>query len=510
MRDAHLPDGWRVPGAVTLSLLLLVFILYQQTIFHLTGIWNQVEIGNYAHGYLVLAISAYLIFSGRKKLSVLAPCPAYSAIVVVVASSMLWVVAAAVNIAVLQAVGLLLLVLSILWAILGYRVIKILAFPILYIGFAIPIWFPLSPLLQELTAGVVFWVIRVMEIPALRVENMIVLPAGKLLIAEACSGLRYLLAALALGTLYGYLNFETLSARLITVLISAAAAILANIIRVFIVVYLGYTTQMQHSLVWDHLYLGWYLFAGLAALLMVADTLWQKKQTCRSNEEADTVALKSDLCHRSKVRYLMFATMTALIVSAGPLFLLWVNTQAKSDDYLLSMEFSTESDKWIVVEAIEDDWEPRYQGAVGYKRLFRDINSSEIFLYLGLYSQQKQGKELINSLNEISDGKIWQVRYQKAVLHNVDGRQVLEQLLENAEGQQRLVWYWYSVAGESTVSKYEAKILQIQGLLQGAQRAALIAVAANFDGEPDVARQQLGQFVEELGGSIDRIISGET
>jgi len=102
-------------------------------------------------------------------------------------ASMLWMMAAPVEIEMLQTAGLLLLVLSIVWTLSGARATRVFVFPVLYIGFAIPAWFPLTPLLQELTADVVFWAIRVMEIPALHIENMIVLPSGKLSIEEACA-----------------------------------------------------------------------------------------------------------------------------------------------------------------------------------------------------------------------------------------------------------------------------------------------------------------------------------
>ena len=126
-------------------LLLLTFVLYQQTILYLIGKWNQLEIGEYGHGYLVLAISAYLVFYNRLMLVALTPCPEYREIVAVVSARMLWLIAALVDIEMLQTVGLLLLVLSILWVLLGSQVTKILVFPVFYIGFAIPIWFPLSP-----------------------------------------------------------------------------------------------------------------------------------------------------------------------------------------------------------------------------------------------------------------------------------------------------------------------------------------------------------------------------
>jgi exosortase A len=237
----------------------------------LIRLWNQLQIGEYSHGYLVVAISLYLILRQRRTLSTLTPCPNTWALLAVAAASLLWMLAALADVQMLQTVGLLLVVLAVVWTVVGNRVTRALLFPILFIGFAIPVWFPLSPLLQDLTADAVFGTIRLLGIPALRQENLIVLPAGRLSIEEACSGLRYLLAALTLGTLYAYLNYKTFRARLIIVLISVGAAVLSNMLRVFIVVYLGYTTDMQHPLVHDHLSLGWYLFGGLVVILLFLD-----------------------------------------------------------------------------------------------------------------------------------------------------------------------------------------------------------------------------------------------
>jgi len=66
-------------------------------------------------------------------------------------------------------------------------------------------------------------------IPALRIRNMAVLPAGKLSIEEACSGLKYFLAAMIQAMLYACLNYETLRSKLVVVLVSAEAVVLLNI-----------------------------------------------------------------------------------------------------------------------------------------------------------------------------------------------------------------------------------------------------------------------------------------
>ncbi len=327
-------------------LLLLTFVTYRQTILYLIGKWNQLEIGEYGHGYLVLAISAYLVFYNRLMLVALTPCPEHRAILAVVSACMLWLIAALVDIEVLQAVGLLLLVLSILWALLGSQVTRILVFPVIYIGFAIPIWFPLSPILQDLTADAVFWIIRVMEIPALRIENMIVLPAGKLSIEEACSGLRYFLAALTLGSLYGYLNYVNFRARLFVLLVAAGAAVLANMLRVFIVVYLAYKTDMQHPLVHDHLYLGWYIFGGLVVVLLTIDARLHRNRLPGSNGTVDTAATKQVPCNKGKSQIMVSVLVVALLVSAGPGIIFWLSEQPQLDNKPVKIEFPSATVEW--------------------------------------------------------------------------------------------------------------------------------------------------------------------
>lgn len=509
MSSLHPRAAWRTAGLSIATLLLLIFILYQQTILYLSGKWNQLEMGEYGHGYLVLAISAYLIFYNRSKLMALMPCPEYRAMLAVVSASILWMVASLVDVQMLQATALLLLLLSIVWALLGSRVAQILLFPIVYLVFAIPVWFPLSPLLQEMTADAVFWIIRVMEIPALRIENMIVLPAGKLSIEEACSGLRYFLAALTLSTFYAYLNYATFSARLLVVMVFAGAAILLNILRVLIIVYLGYKTDMQHPLVHDHLTLGWYLFGGLVMILLVTDAVLQRVYPQTLNGVLDTDVHEPVSCNKSKSAFTAFVLGIVLTISAGPLLILWISEQQQSDSYPVQVKLPPAAGGWSYMAANEDGWTPQYQGAIAHRMAYHDINNHEIQLYLGIYPRQRQGEELINDLNKISDNKIWRIRYQKANLYNIDGIQVLEQLLEKNDGSQRLVWYWYRVAGQNTVNKYQAKALQVLGLLNGMRQASLVAITSSLDGSPEDTRKILGQFTKEMGASIDRVIDAK-
>lgn len=121
--------GWFYANVSLAALLLLIFVLYQQTLLYLAGIWNPLESGEYAHGYLVMLISGYLIFINRARLSLLTPCPEYRAILAVAVSCAVWMLTALVDIELLQGVSLFLLVISVVWMQLGTQVGRVLLFP---------------------------------------------------------------------------------------------------------------------------------------------------------------------------------------------------------------------------------------------------------------------------------------------------------------------------------------------------------------------------------------------
>ena len=509
MNAEQMKKTWRLAGSSIATLLLLTLVLYQQTVLYLTGLWNQLASGEYAHGYLVLAISVYLIFNHKQKLSAFTPCPEYRALLMVMGASMLWMVATLVDVQMLQPVAFLILVLAIVWSVLGNQVIRLLAFPILFIAFAIPIWFPLSPILQNITADAVFGAIRLLSIPALRQDNMIVLPAGTFSIEEACSGLRYLLAALTLGTLYAYMNYSSLRARLIVVLVAASSAVLANILRVFIVVYLGYTTEMQHPLVGDHIALGWYLFAGLVVILLFFDAHLNKVSLTAKSIASDTPhETASTTCKNTPVYYFIFVMSVSLLVSTAPTVVYQVRHHSLNGSAKAVPELPQDTEGWLRTDMANDGWMPVYHGAINQSRLYKK-NNDEVIFYVGYYPAQKQSEELINDLNHISTKDKWRSVYPRPHLQSLDNRQVLEQLLDNGARKQRLVWYWYNVAGTVTTNKYEAKVLQVLGLLTGKSWSFVAAAAIETNDDIDFARQVLKDFIlsieKPMKNEIERI-----
>lgn len=504
---------WSLPwplASVTIAVfLMLTLVLYQQTVLYLVEKWNQLAIGEYAHGYLVLAISLYLILRKRRKLAMLTPSLNYRALPVVVVVGLLWLVAVLVQVSIVQAVALLLLILSVTWMLLGNQVTKELLFPILFIIFAIPVWFPLSPLLQELTANVVFWIIRLIEVPAFRQETMIQVPSGMLSVTEACAGLRYLLAAMILGTLYAWLNYEGLRARIIVVLICAFTAVLANIVRVLIVVYLAYVSEMQHPLVDDHLMLGWYIFGGMVVVLLLVDMrLYRyhrlddadRKAAQNSRDENHLAPYESKT---SILNYIIIVVAGLVAVSLGPAT---VYSFTNHPDLYIpdnKLKLPEKEGGWASVSGLSDDWQPVYHGAQNQKAVYKK-GEAKVILYIGYYTDQYQGEELINSLNRISNEDVWKIAYSSAHLMDNADYQVLEQFLEKSGGEKRLVWYWYVVADHTTTNRYEAKLLQVLGLLTGKHHAYVVAVSTDVGDSKEGAREKLLDFIVQVMPSMEK------
>ena len=499
--NMEIPDrDWKLYGGSLALLLLVIAVAYHHSIGYLLQEWSQIY-GDYGHGYLVLLISLGLVFHARKQLAGMTPRPDYRVLPAVGLASILWMLASVVDVEVVQVVSVLLVILFVIWSQLGRQPARQLAFPLLFLIFAIPVWFPLSPPLQQITADSVFWLIRRMNVPAFRQEHMIILPAGRISIEEACSGLRFLLAALTLGVLYAYLNYRSWSHRLMVIAVSAAAAVLLNIVRVLIVVYLAYRTDMHHPFVKDHFTLGWILFGVMVVFLLFIDIRLHRPSADTGREEGagstsgPAATGTPSGSGRSPVVFIMAAT---IMVLAGPAGAYWIQDQAshgrKSPQ---GVELPTHVGGWTLQADSQDDWVPAFRGAETQKKAYRrDTEIAHIFV--GYYQVQSQGNELISDINSISGATAWRAISLNENVYSVNGYTYREQLLENGSGARRLVWYWYNVGGRTTTNRYFAKLLQIPAVIFGGQGSYVVAIAMDRINDDSETRSALKSLVSKL------------
>jgi len=166
----------------------------------------------------------------------------------------------------LAAMGLLqLLFLSVL----GWELWRKLSAPLLYLIFLVPFGAFLVPVLQDITAVFVVQGLNMLGILHYTDGYIIELPAGTFFIAEACAGLRFLIASIAFGTLYACTIYRTPVRRAVFIGVSIVVPIIANGFRALGIVVAGHYLGSAEAAAADHVIYGWGFFSFVTLLLIL-------------------------------------------------------------------------------------------------------------------------------------------------------------------------------------------------------------------------------------------------
>jgi exosortase/archaeosortase family protein len=144
-----------------------------------------------------------------------------------------------------------------------------MAVPLLYLGFLVPSGAFLTPALQDITAHVITTGLDIVGIPYYADALVIEIPEGKFFVAEACAGLRFLIASIAFGVLYACMIYRSPGRRALFILASIAVPVFANGLRALGIVVLGHHLGSAQAAVVDHILYGWLFFSLVLVLLIL-------------------------------------------------------------------------------------------------------------------------------------------------------------------------------------------------------------------------------------------------
>jgi exosortase len=255
---------------------LLVAVVYYQVLGKLVTDWWQIP--DFSHGFLVPVFAAYLVWEKRNVLLATKIVPAWSGIAVMALGLVVLLLGVYGSELFLSRVSLVIVLIGLVLCFGGRVLLKELRFALLVLLLAIPIpaivfnqiTFPLQLLASRMASDL----LPLFAVPVLREGNVIVLPAMKLEVAEACSGIRSLMSLLTLAVFYGYFMEKSVWRRIVLVLASIPIAIAANALRI-----LGTGLCVQY---WDpdkamgffHEFSGWVIFlVSLSCLYLVHRTI---------------------------------------------------------------------------------------------------------------------------------------------------------------------------------------------------------------------------------------------
>ncbi|HEY7788386.1 MAG TPA: exosortase A, partial [Casimicrobiaceae bacterium] len=275
MPRARDESAWRI--ALTALALALVFIVvaFFGTAAAMVGIWARSE--TFTHGFVVAPISLWLIWRMRERLRAFAPQPSWIALPLLAAAGFAWLLGdvGAVN-SVAQVAFVAMLVLAVP-AILGIPVTHAMLFPLGFLFFSVPLGEFLLPTLMSHTADFTVFALRASGVPVYREGFQLVIPTGRWSIVEACSGVRYLIASLMVGTLFAYLNYRTLWRRYAFIGVAIAVPIVANWIRAYMIVMLGHLSNNRIATGVDHIIYGWLFFGIVMLVMFLIGARWQER-----------------------------------------------------------------------------------------------------------------------------------------------------------------------------------------------------------------------------------------
>jgi exosortase len=265
-------------------------ILYWPVLVKLVHDWYNDD--NYSHGFLIVPIAAYFVWERRARLMAATPRPTAIGLIVVlgsVATLLAGILGSELFLTRISIVGTLLG--SVLF-LLGWRYLRILAFPIAFLLLAIPIpaivFNQIAFPLQLLASRVGETTMSLADVPVLREGNVLVLANTTLEVAEACSGIRSLVSLLTLAIVLGYFSDPRVWVRTLIALSSVPVAIVTNAARVAGTGIAAHRFGAAAAEGFIHEFSGWMVFiAAFALMLAVQRTLARVLPAAASQPAAD-------------------------------------------------------------------------------------------------------------------------------------------------------------------------------------------------------------------------------
>lgn len=508
---AHATE-WRRTLPALVLLLAGIGVAYGRTIDAMVSIWMRSD--TFAHAFLVLPIVLWLIWRKRDEVAALCPRPCHWMLLPMAVIAFVWLLGDLGETNSVAQIAVTALIVLAVPATLGLEVTRAISFPLAFLFFAVPLGEFMLPQLISWTADFTVLALRLTGIPVFREGNDFVIPSGSWSVVEACSGVRYLIASVMVGTLYAYLNYRSAKRRWVFVAFAVAVPVVANWVRAYLIVMIGHLSSNRLAAGVDHIIYGW-LFFGLVVGLMYAIGTWWREPSA-DPERGVTTGRTAGNDSPLRVAVLWGVCTAALAIVVAPHLALW---------WIDERGLAAAPPRLAGLDDLGHGWQPSSDVITSWKPAFKDpaveassLHSSAgrtVGLHVSYYRKQDAHRKLVSSDNTMvrSGDPLWvRMEGDDSQTIEADGRvlTVRTALLRGAPymgSRERLlrVWQLYWVDGELTSSDYRAKFGTALGRLMGRGDDAA-AIFLYTDGEAPDAVALLSAFAKaNLSTVVERL-----
>jgi exosortase A len=489
---------------VFVASLLAMVCIHFGTAQSIVSIWSRSD--TYAHGFIIVPVSLWLIWRKRDVLSGLPVKLWWPATVVLAALGAVWLLGELAAVQVVRQYAFVAMIPATVLAILGPAVTTAIAFPLAFLLLGVPFGESFIDPLVKFTADFTIGALQLVGIPVLRNGNSFDIPSGSWSVVEACSGVRYLISSVTLGCLYAYLSYRALWKRIAFVLLSIVVPVIANGIRAWLIVLIGHYSGNKLAAGVDHLVYGWVFFGMVMFAMFWAGSFWNEEIAPASQAPG---RLSRAIGAETPAQFFQAAAFAVAIVAAWPMYANMIERSLGHPDTLRITQYAA---SWNRVPAFVD-WAPAYQRPAVEHRGYYAREGKPVGLMVMAYGMDAQKAQLITSSNRLlqNEDARWKLLEERVQREHIAGREIaVHEAIIHDGHRSLLVWHTYWVDGSFTSNDYVGKLLQARQklLMRSGGNAAVFLFAPLTENNED-CRAILRRFLAENLGTLEAALLGE-
>lgn len=500
-----LPSVWRGPAARLGASWLALILLFMGDWADMADQWWNAS--TYNHVLFVPFIAAWLVTLRWPQLRRLEPHAWWPGLLLVGGAAIIWLLGAFSGLNLFRHIGAVALLPASAVALLGPRVSLGLLFPLSYMMLLVPFGDELVPALQMITAEISIALVHASGVPAIIDGVFIETPVGVFEVAEACSGVKFLIAMVAFAAFVANLFFRSWWRRAGFMAFAVIVPILANGIRAWGTIYIAQSQGVEFAAGFDHIVYGWVFFA--LVLVLVLALSWKFFDREVDDPMIDAAAIEArdfGVLGRSPARPVGLLLAIGTIVLAVQLWASAANAMEAEIPVRIDLPAVPGWERVDYSPALA--WQPRAGGA-DHRLLgrYRDSEGRTIDVFIALYAAQSEGSEPgafgQGALDPASD---WAFNGEGVPIAGAKSEMLL-----GAGTEGRAAATFYRVGDQLTGSRPALKLAAMRDRLLLDPRPVSMLVLSPETRGPEEGAEIIGAFRQAtgpLGPWLDRLAAG--
>ena len=457
-------------GAAASSLVALGLIFWHDTIGAI-NVW--IVSPTFNHCFLIVPLCFFLIWMRRDEIALIEPRGDYRVLIPIVFLTATWLIISIMSVLELEQFIVLTIVQCIIFGLLGAELYRRLLGPFLYLYFLVPSGAILIPALQAFTAKFAVAGLHILGIPVFSNGAIIDIPAGTFAVAEACAGLRFLIASVAFGVFFSFLTYKSFIRRAIFIALSIIVPVIANGFRALGLIAAAEWVGSARAVMADHLIYGWVFFSAVLVILIFVG---QRFSDMHVRVRASATAPVRPFRFPTSGTAMVFA-LGLVLAALGPAVELALKPSA---DVAELPALPSANAPWSQDHSHFGGWTPLVTGAAQSFQDAWDNGVQHFDRYVAIYGPPGRDAALVRSSNRDADEQVWTFNSARMATLSVDGQLLSVRVSTWFRGPlKRVVWSYFEIGGEPSQVGIGAKLAQLKAYLGRSHcQSAFVAISA--------------------------------